>query len=205
MPDARLEQALTGYVVGVDEAGCGPWAGPVVAGAAILDFQQLSCNFIDQLNDSKKLSRVKRNAVYQLLCQYQGCGVMWAFGLASVIEIEQFNIRRAALLAMRRAVDQLPIQPDHALVDGTVAPNLPCPVTTVIRGDSLSLSIAAASIIAKVERDHIMQKLAFDFPEYHWQKNAGYGTKLHQQALNMYGITPHHRKSFQPIARLLQR
>jgi ribonuclease HII len=203
MPDFSLEYTLEGPVVGIDEAGCGPWAGPVMAGAAILFPEKLSASFLALLNDSKTLTANKRQALYDVLCTVQGTGAIWASGLATVSEIDRLNIRQAAMLAMRRAVEQLPLKPRAALVDGIVAPQLSCFVKTVKKGDSLSLSIAAASIIAKVERDQIMKELAQEFPGYGWEKNAGYGTVSHIKALQKFGITPHHRRSFQPIAQLL--
>lgn len=200
MPDFALEAAVGGRVAGIDEAGRGPWAGPVVAAAAILDPVKLPRDLAARLDDSKKLSRPIRETLFAALQEHALLGV----GMASVTEIDANNILAATMLAMRRAVETLPIEPDIALVDGNRAPDLPCPVQTVIRGDSLSLSIAAASIIAKVTRDRIMTDLAAKHPGYGWERNAGYGTKAHQEGLDRCGVTIHHRRSFKPIASRLK-
>jgi ribonuclease HII len=195
-PDFSLELSLSGIVAGVDEAGRGPWAGPVVAAAVILDYKHVPAG----INDSKKLSAAKRDKLYDLIMASYQTGV----GLATVEEIDAINILEATKLAMRRAIEQLPKVPDIALVDGNRAPSLPCKVQTVIGGDAKSLSIAAASIIAKVTRDRIMQQLATDFPGYGWERNAGYGTSQHQKGLAELGVTPHHRRSFAPIRILIE-
>lgn len=200
MPDFLLEKAAGGLVAGIDEAGRGPWAGPVVAAAAILDPERLPTDLANRLNDSKKLSRPVRETLFNALQQHALLGV----GMASVAEIDANNILAATMLAMRRAVEALPANPDIALVDGNRAPDLPCSVQTVIRGDGLSLSIAAASIIAKVTRDRIMTDLAKKHPGYGWERNAGYGTKVHKDGLDRCGVTIHHRRSFKPIASRLK-
>lgn len=200
MPDFTLETAAGGLVAGIDEAGRGPWAGPVVAAAAILDPATLPEDVRSQLDDSKKLSRKVRETLFDLLQNCAHTGV----GIASVAEIDELNVLAATMLAMQRAVDALPVEPESALVDGNRAPDLPCCVQTVVRGDSRSFSIAAASIIAKVSRDRIMHDLANIHPEYGWEKNAGYGTKAHQAGLAAHGVTIHHRRSFKPIAALLK-
>ncbi|WP_321393164.1 ribonuclease HII [Emcibacter sp.] len=194
-PDFSLEQAVDGVVCGVDEVGRGPLAGPVVAAAVILDPD----NIPDGLNDSKKLSAKKREQLYEQITA-SSC---FAFGEASVEEIDQLNILRASLLAMQRAVNALPKKPDHALVDGNQMPDLICPASCVIKGDARSLSIAAASIIAKVKRDFFMKNLAEIHPEYGWERNAGYGTRQHMEALELVGACPFHRKSFAPIRDLM--
>ncbi|OFX09438.1 MAG: ribonuclease HII [Alphaproteobacteria bacterium RIFOXYD12_FULL_60_8] len=153
-----------------------------------------------QLDDSKKLSPAKREHLFEQLCQSSArIGV----GLASVEEIDRLNILQATFLAMGRAVENLGVRPDLALVDGNRPPQLSCPVKTVIKGDGKSLSIAAASIIAKVTRDRIMAALAEEFPGYGWERNSGYGSAEHQAALDRLGVTPHHRRSFAPIRALL--
>lgn len=200
MPDFALELGVKGTVAGIDEAGRGPWAGPVVAGAAILDPATLSDALRERLDDSKKLSAKIREQLFDAL---QDCAII-GVGVASVAEIDRLNILAATMLAMRRAVLDLPTAPDHALVDGNRTPDLPCSVQTVIRGDGLSLSIAAASIIAKVTRDRIMAELALQHPGYGWERNAGYGTKMHQDGLQQFGVTDHHRRSFKPIAARLK-
>lgn len=194
-PDFSIEASFSGIIAGIDEAGRGPWAGPVVAAAAVLDPNLLPSG----INDSKKLSAAKREKLFDAILASAITGV----GSASVEEIDTMNILAATKLAMRRAVDALRVIPDIALVDGNSAPDLPCKVQTVIGGDAKSLSIAAASIIAKVTRDRIMTELAREFPHYSWEKNSGYGTAAHQDALALYGMTIHHRKSFAPIRELL--
>ncbi len=195
-PDYSFEDAAPhGPVCGVDEAGRGPWAGPVVAGAAILDQATAPAG----LNDSKALSAARREVLFDAL-QGQIIGV----GVASVEEIDQLNILNATYLAMRRAVAALSVAPAYALIDGNrVPPDLPCPAEAVVKGDGRSLSIAAASIVAKVTRDRIMSDLAKDFPGYGWERNAGYGVKAHAEALERLGVTPHHRRSFKPIHKML--
>jgi ribonuclease HII len=207
MPDFSFEQAHSGYVVGFDEAGCGPWAGPVVAAAAILVKEKFPPELACQINDSKKLTAIKREKIFSHLNILEGESCFLSVGMCSVEEIDALNIREAAIRAMERASRALKlplsITPSLGLADGTVKPKLPYPVRSLVKGDSLSLSIAAASIVAKVTRDQIMKKLSVLHPEYGWERNAGYGTAYHQSALMRYGVTPHHRKTFAPIARLL--
>lgn len=195
-PDFSHELALGGLVAGVDEVGRGPLAGPVTAAAVILD----PANIPDGLNDSKKLSAKKREALFDILNEVAQVSLGWA----SVEEIDQINIRNASLLAMTRAVEGLPQMPSHALIDGNVIPkDLTCPATALVKGDGRSLSIAAASIIAKVTRDRLMVALAQQHPGYGWEKNAGYPSKAHIQALQDIGVTPHHRHSFKPVHNIL--
>lgn len=198
MPDFSYEQALQGIVCGIDEAGRGPLAGPVVAAAVILPADTLHPILREQLNDSKKVSAKKRDRLFDLIQDTAQVGV----GLAEAGEIDRINILKATFLAMRRAVDNLGVVVDHALVDGNQIPPLPCKVQCVVKGDGLSLSIAAASIIAKVTRDRIMSTLAARYPGYGWDHNAGYGTAEHRQAIQQLGMTPEHRRSFAPIADL---
>ncbi|HIJ44323.1 MAG: ribonuclease HII [Rhodospirillales bacterium] len=199
MPDFSLEEAAGGLVAGVDEAGRGPWAGPVVAGAAILDRAGLSDVLRRGLDDSKKLKRSRREELFEALEAEARIGI----GAAEVAEIDSLNILRASLLAMARAVGDLGVVPELALVDGNRQPNLPCPVVCVVKGDGRSLSIAAASIAAKVTRDRIMADLARAHPGYGWERNSGYGTAEHQAALRRLGVTPHHRRSFAPVIKIL--
>lgn len=205
MPDFSLERTAQGegfgIIAGVDEAGRGPWAGPVVAGAVILDRDRLSPALVNGLDDSKKLKPRVREELFDRLHDEARVGV----GEAAVSEIDSVNILQATLLAMARAVADLGIAPDLALVDGNREPALDCPVRCVVRGDAISLSIAAASIIAKVTRDRIMTELAGQFPGYGWERNAGYGTKEHQAALERLGVTPAHRTSYKPIHKILRR
>ncbi len=201
MPDFALEDAcadpVCGPVCGIDEAGRGPLAGPVVAAAVILDRARVP----DGLDDSKKLSAKRRAALFEALARDAEIGV----GVAGVAEIERINILNATLAAMARAVAALPRRPTIALVDGNRPPALPCVVECVVGGDRASLSIAAASIVAKVTRDRLMADLARDFPGYGWDRNAGYGTAEHLAALARLGVTPHHRRGFAPVRAVLSR
>ena len=199
MPTFRHEIALgrkSGAVIcGVDEAGRGPLAGPVVACAAILPLAGLSTRLLGALDDSKRLSAEVREAIAIKL----RVKAIWALGEASVEEIDRFNILRATFMAMRRAVEQLAVQPTHALIDGNQKPGLGCQETTLVEGDHLSYSVAAASILAKVARDKMMRELHAEHPRYGWEHNAGYGTAEHRAAIETYGLTPHHRVSFKPV------
>ncbi len=196
MPTFELERALGGRVAGVDEVGRGPLAGPVMAAAVILDPKAIP----DGLDDSKVLSEKKRVAVYPLILETALVG----FGEASVAEIDQMNILRASHVAMVRAIADLGVVPDHVLIDGNMIPrDLAIPATTVIKGDSKSLSIAAASIVAKIRRDRLMVDLAQQHPGYGWETNMGYPSKSHRLALQNLGVTPHHRRSFKPVHNIL--
>ena len=195
MPDFARERRCAGVVCGIDEAGRGPLAGPVVAAAVIIDRRRLCGELRRGLDDSKALSREQRERCYRALsaCARSGA-VSIGVGAASVREIDRINILRASLLAMARAVAALAVTPDIALVDGNVAP-----LTTVVKGDALSFSIAAASVVAKVTRDRIMHGLARRYPGYGWERNVGYGTAEHGEAIRRLGITAHHRRSFAPV------
>jgi len=202
VPDFSIELSKTGLVAGVDEAGRGPWAGPVVAGAAILNPQTLPQDLMDGLDDSKKLKADKRES---LLVRLEETDAILGVGVATVDEIDAVNILQATMLAMGRALSDLGTVPDFALIDGNRVPkNLPCPAEAVVKGDGLSLSIAAASIVAKVMRDRMMTKLDARHPGYGWASNAGYGTKAHQEGLKTLGVTSEHRKSFAPIRKILE-
>ena len=207
MPDFSFEETCSGCVIGFDEAGCGPWAGPLVAGAVLLIREKLPQALVCRIDDSKKLTPLKRERIFNDLMNLEGKACFFATGICSASEIDALNVRKAAICAIERASRALklplPMTPCLGLVDGTLKPELLYPVRSLIRGDSLSLSIAAASIVAKVTRDQIMKDLSVLHPEYGWERNAGYGTVYHQQALARYGVTPHHRKTFAPIARLL--
>jgi ribonuclease HII len=199
-PDYTFEQAAVQRglqcVAGVDEVGRGPLAGPVTAAAVILDPQSIP----QGLNDSKKLTARRRAGIADdiwLMAQV-------AVAHASVAEIDELNILRASHLAMQRAIDELPQRPDHVLIDGNMIPRgLKISAQTIVKGDARSLSIAAASIVAKVARDRIMCALAADFPGYGWDSNAGYPSKAHKMALQSLGVTPHHRRSFKPVHNIL--
>jgi len=203
MPDFSLEQRVMGTVAGIDEAGRGPWAGPVVAGAAVLDRDRLEEGLIKGLDDSKKLTSARRDTLLELLTASPAATI--SVGVASVEEIDTLNILQATFLAMSRALENLCLSVDIALVDGNRAPALNCPVKTVIKGDSRSLSIAAGSIMAKVTRDRMMATLAAEFPGYGWETNQGYGTAAHREGLNALGVTPHHRRSYAPIRAILEK
>ncbi|MFM8683091.1 MAG: ribonuclease HII [Chthoniobacterales bacterium] len=196
--DFSRERALRArgflFVAGVDEAGRGPLAGPVVAAAVILpdDFA------LDGLNDSKKVSAAKREKFYAILTAT--AEILWAVAEATVEEIDRLNILRATHLAMARAIEALPRKPDHALVDGLPVRGLPVEHTALVEGDSLSLSIAAASIVAKVTRDRLMVELDARHPQYGFAQHKGYGVKKHLEALRNHGPCPAHRRTFQPVA-----
>jgi ribonuclease HII len=202
MPDFSFEDAAghDGYapVAGIDEAGRGPWAGPVVAAAVILDAARLPVELRDGLDDSKKLSPARRRRLFAQLHTCAHIGI----GRAEVEDIDRDNILQATFLAMSRAVAALPRRPALALVDGNRAPALACPARCVVGGDGRSFSIAAASIVAKVTRDEAMAALARTYPGYGWERNAGYGTAEHRAALVRLGLTPAHRRSFRPVAAL---
>ncbi len=180
-----------GYSVicGVDEAGRGPLAGPVYAAAVILPPE---CA-IEGLDDSKKISEKKREALFDVIIEK---AVAYCVASANVDEIEKFNILNATFIAMRRAVDGLKIKPDLALVDGNRAPSLECDVRTIVKGDSKSASISAASILAKVSRDRYMLELDKKVPQYCFAKHKGYGTKLHYEKIREFGVSEYHRPSF---------
>ena len=186
----------TRVVCGVDEAGRGPLAGPVVAAAVILD----PARAIDGLRDSKKLSQARREA---LAVAIRDGSLGWAIGQASVDEIDQLNILQASLLAMRRAVEALPVVPTLARVDGNQAPRLACGVELIIGGDATEACISAASILAKVERDRMMRALHSLHPEYGFDRHKGYGTALHLESLKRHGPCSEHRRSFAPVREVL--
>ena len=200
MPDFAFERRCEGVVCGVDEAGRGPLAGPVVAAAVVIDRRRFRGELRRVLDDSKVLSRELRESCHAALlaCARSGA-VTIGVGAASVREIDRINILRASLLAMRRAVATLAIRPDIALVDGNIAPPVTCAVKTVVKGDALSFSIAAASVVAKVTRDRIMRVLATRYPGYGWETNVGYSTAEHFGGIQRLGVTPHHRRSFEPV------
>lgn len=199
-PDYALEEAArragARVVAGVDEVGRGPLAGPVTAAAVILDLTRIP----EGIDDSKKLPAKRRAALAEAIMR--DCD--WAVGHASVEEIDAMNILRASHLAMCRAIAGLRQRPDLALIDGNLLPrDLPMPGQAVIKGDARSLSIAAASLVAKFLRDRIMVDLAQQHPGYGWEVNAGYPTKAHRQALLDLGVTPYHRRSFRPVHNIL--
>ncbi len=182
-------------IAGIDEVGRGPLAGPVIAAAVILDRK----NIPEGINDSKKIPKAKRILLAEKIKENS----IYAYGAASEIEIDEINILQASLLAMKRASDRLSVVPKTTLIDGNFKPDIKNNTISIIKGDSKSVSIAAASILAKVYRDEIMLKYSKQFPEYGFQTNSGYGTKEHLSALKNYGITPIHRKSFRPVHNIL--
>lgn len=202
-PDFTLEQQYDGLVCGIDEVGRGPLAGPVMAACVIIPPEIANDNLLLSINDSKKLSLKKRESLFHFIQEncYHGLGT------ASVEEIDQLNIHHATLLAMQRAYETMThntqTESCAALVDGKFVPDLPIARQAVTKGDSISLSIAAASIVAKVTRDEMMANLHENFPAYGWERNAGYGTAEHLAALKEHGATPHHRRSFAPVMAVL--
>ncbi len=200
MPDLKHERRLGGIVAGVDEVGRGPLAGPVLAAAVILP-RKLPRRLVDIIDDSKKMTAERRELA---LLGLRKAGAEIALGAASVAEIGELNILHAAMLAMRRAVRRLPLMPDHILVDGNRAPGCPVPCTPIIGGDGISLSIAAASIAAKVVRDRLMLRLGVRYPGYGWGSNAGYAAAAHREGILALGATPHHRMAFGELLRGLQ-
>ncbi len=199
MPDFAIENTCPPLVCGIDEVGRGPLAGPVIAAAVIIHPHAYNDQSLQAINDSKKISAKKR----ALICQTLPDVSISAIGMASVEEIDRINIYQATFVAMQRAFQNLqaltrdPIR--FALIDGNKTPDLPCPSRAVVKGDGKSLSIAAASIVAKEHRDRLMSDLAQQHPEYGWERNAGYGTKQHLSMLKTHGATQHHRKTFKPV------
>lgn len=202
MPDFTLETAAgAGRIAGVDEAGRGPLAGPVVAAAVILDRARLGDPEMADLDDSKKMTAKARERLFAYLNASADIGV----GIADVATIDSINILQATMTAMAEAVRALPAPADVVLIDGNRVPkHLPSRAEAVVKGDARSLSIAAASVIAKVTRDRIMHELDAAYLGYGWKKNAGYGTEEHLAALRTLGVTPHHRRSFAPVRIILE-
>ncbi len=221
MPDFALERELGalvsdggvsggGIVIGIDEAGRGPWAGPVLAAAVWLDRRRCPRALVEHLDDSKRLSAARRAELHETLldCAARGIAAV-GIGSAPVAEIDAVNILEASLRAMARAAADLERNsgraPGAALIDGNRAPELACRARPVVRGDGLSLSIAAASVVAKVTRDRRMEALARAYPGYGWERNRGYGTAEHRAALLALGVTPEHRRSFRPVRLAISR
>lgn len=186
------------FTAGVDEAGRGPWAGPVYAAAVILD----PTRPISGLADSKKLSAAKREQLFAVIKEN---ALSWAIATASVEEIDTLNILQASLLAMKRAVENLAVQPKMILVDGLHCPRVAMPARAIVKGDSKEPAISAASILAKVARDQAMHALHQQYPQYGFDAHKGYGTAMHQAALAAHGVSPVHRKSYAPIKKLLNK
>lgn len=205
IPHMKLEAAHEGIVCGIDEAGRAPLAGPVVAGCVYIPPQTIGLEFWARVRDSKKLSGLQKDSLFDLIRAHAPHGT----GMASVDEIDTLNIHHATLLAMRRACERMikdfNLRPTLALVDGKFPPALPCPAQPIVNGDNISRSVAAASIIAKVTRDRLMSTLHATFPRYGWDRNAGYPTPEHLKSLQLYGVTPHHRRSFAPVREELEK
>ena len=200
-----IEEKFGNIVVGIDEVGRGPLAGPVIAVAVYIK-RSLWKNFlarypeINKINDSKKISKKIREKLYKILINI----IQFCVGAASVKEIEEKNILQATLIAMERAYISLKINADYVLVDGINLPKIKAKVRAIKNGDNKSISIASASIIAKVIRDNLMKKLSYKYPGFFWNENSGYGTKLHIDKIKLLGITPHHRKSFKPMTKMIK-
>ena len=199
VPDFSIEKSCSKKIIaGVDEAGRGPLCGPVVAGAVVF----LKYDFDDMpiISDSKQMSEKQRKVAFDWITNNKD--IIWGVGQCSAVEIDELNILWASMRAMERAVDSLKIEPEYCLVDGNRVPkNLNG--TAVVKGDAKSLSIAAASILAKVTRDRLMHELSKQFPQYGWEKNAGYPTVEHLRAIEKYGINEHYRKTFGPVKKIL--
>lgn len=214
-PNFDYERRIGRNVVGLDEVGCGAWAGPVVAGACLVrDEAQLPPELLVHVNDSKQVTKKRRVEINRALSTLDRSVLVTAVGVCSVAEIERLNIKQAALEAMFRAYQAIvaqvaPQRPDGVIIDGLQAPKafhtISLPIMTLCKGDRLSISIALASIIAKVYRDELMATLHHDYPDYGWGRNAGYGTKIHRDALDTVGVTPHHRRAYAPVQRVLRR
>ena len=198
MPNFLIEEDFgwpNKLIAGVDEAGRGPWAGPVVSAAVVLNKKNIPID----LNDSKKISEKKRHSLYSSIYNSHFVGV----GISSIEEIDNLNILQATFLSMKRALNNLDCSVDAILVDGNIDPGFDYKTECIVKGDSISFSIAAASIVAKVTRDNLMSKIHREFPNYNWKRNKGYGTREHRNALDMYGPCKYHRKSFSPINKML--
>ena len=206
MPDFLLEDEINGVAAGVDEAGRGPWVGPVVAGCAVFLSRGVDERLLQNLNDSKKLSKKKREMLYDLLQQEKAKGTMLiGIGEASAAEIDNINILNASFLAMKRAIAAAGAKPDLVLVDGNREPkDFGFKTKAVVKGDAKSYSISAASILAKVYRDRLLEEMTQKYPGYGFEKNAGYGTKAHIEGLKQFGVTPEHRKSYAPVKEFLK-
>ncbi len=205
MPDFSLEERYGNLVCGLDEVGRGPLAGPVVTACVYIPLEKRTLPFIAGLRDSKALSRTRLEYLEPFIKTH----CIWAVAECSVEEIDRLNILQASLHAMEKSFAKLPAEickDMSALIDGNHLPkNLPCPAYPVIKGDSISTSIAAASILAKLTRDRIMEKLHIQYPHYGWNTNVGYPSPAHKKALIEHGVTPHHRKTFAPVREQLQR
>jgi ribonuclease HII len=201
MPDLELERSFDGPVCGLDEVGRGPLAGPVTAACVYIPSALYQLSFISDIKDSKKLPPAKLEKLYALITH----NFVWAVAEIPPATIDETNILQSSLRAMADALAKTGQEFSHALVDGNKLPKLPCAATAVVKGDSKSISIAAASIVAKVTRDRLMHRLHLEYPCYGWDRNVGYPTKTHIEAIEHYGITEFHRKTFGPVRSYLER
>lgn len=200
VPDFSIEiQSGKNIIAGVDEAGRGPLCGPVVAGAVV--FLKYDFDNMPLITDSKQMNEKQRNVAYDWITNNKN--IIWSVAQCSALEIDELNILRASLTAMKRAIDGLKIKPEYCLIDGNKMPDNICG-EPVVHGDAKSLSIAAASIVAKVSRDRLMHELSKHFPQYGWDKNAGYPTPQHLMAIQKYGVNEHYRKTFGPVKKILE-
>lgn len=201
IPDFSIEKNCGKKIIaGADEAGRGPLCGPVVAGAVV--FKKYDFDDMPLICDSKQMNEHQRNVAYDWITNNPD--VLWAVGQCSAIEIDELNILQASLTAMTRAIDSLGLKPEYCLIDGNKMPRGVIG-ESVVKGDAKSLSIAAASVIAKVTRDRIMNELSKQYPQYEWEKNAGYPTKHHLQAIDKYGINEHYRKTYKPVKERIEK
>ena len=207
LPDFNIEKSFKQKVIGLDEVGRGPLAGPVISSAVIYLDTKININLVELINDSKKLSYKSRLKAFRVIYQLRKLKkIKFSLGMSSVIEIDKLNILEATKLSMRRAVFNLNEPPTTLIIDGNFDINLnKYPSKSFIKGDEISLSIATASIIAKIHRDRYMRFLSYFFPYYNWSSNAGYGTKKHIEQICKKGITSHHRKTFEPIKSLIHK
>ena len=205
MPDFSIEKQFTDPVIGLDEVGRGPLAGPVISCGCYFKNYTTQEDFYNLIGDSKKLSEKKRNVSFKFLQSLKKEGVIdYHLGIANVDEIDKLNILEATKLSMKRVIDKFNIQKAQLIIDGNFLLNYKSyKEQSVIKGDDKSLSIAAASIIAKVHRDRLMKKLSIKYQHFDWEKNAGYGTKIHIEKIHRLGPTIHHRKTFEPIKSLI--
>ena len=205
MPDFSIENKLEHPVIGLDEVGRGPLAGPVISCGCYFNSYKIQNEFKDYIGDSKKLSEKKRAASFKFLQSLKKDGVIqYQLGIANVEEIDQLNILEATKLSMKRVIDKFKMENAYLLIDGNFSLNHKSyREQSIIKGDDKSLSIAAASIIAKVHRDRLMKRLSLKFKDFGWEKNAGYGTKMHIENIHRLGPTIHHRKTFEPIKSLI--
>ena len=200
IPDFCLEKNCGKKIIaGVDEAGRGPLCGPVVAGAVV--FLKYDFDDMPMISDSKQMNEKQREIAYDWITNNKN--IVWSVAQCSPAEIDELNILRASLTAMKRAVNGLSLKPEYCLIDGNKMPDK-IDGTAVVKGDAKSLSIAAASIVAKVTRDRLMYELSKQFPQYGWDKNAGYPTQQHLKAIEKYGVNEHYRKTFGPVKKILE-